>query len=59
MEDKFEKLNRQTFEWNNGISRSIDPTASSPQCGTKEYWENILNNRTYRQNNGQYSKRYY
>lgn len=58
MEDRFDRLNKETRDWNNGITRHIDPTASSPQCGTKEYWQNLLNNRTYKQNNGQYSKHY-
>ena len=57
--DKFERLNRETRDWNNGISRSIDPTASRTRYESAEYWQNYYNNQTYKQNNGQYSKHFY
>ena len=54
----FDQLNKQTRDWNNGISRTIDPTNSNTKYGTSEYWHNYWNNRTYKQNNGQYSRHY-
>ena len=57
--DKFERLNQETRDWNNGITRNIDPTASGPKYGTSAYWFNYWNNQTYKTNNGQYSKHYY
>lgn len=57
--DKFERLNRETRDWNNGITRNISPTGNNTEYGTSEYWRNYWNNQTYKQNNGQYSKRYY
>ena len=59
MKDLFERLNRETRDYNNGITRSIDPTASGAKYGTKEYWQNYWNNKTYKKNNGQYSKHYF
>lgn len=56
--DKFEKLNRETFNHNNGISRNLDPSAGVTRYGTHEYWLNYWNNQTHKQNNGEYSKHY-
>lgn len=56
--DRFELLNKQTRDWNNGISRSIDPTAGS-KYGTSEYWLNYWNNQCYKRNNGEYSRHYF
>ncbi len=53
----FDKLNRQTRDYNNGISRNIDPIKGS-NYGTREYWQNYWNNQTYKTNNGQYSRHY-
>lgn len=59
MKDLFERLNRETRDYNNGITRSIDPTTSNAKYGTKEYWQNCWNNQTYKKNNGQYSKHFF
>lgn len=53
----FDALNRQTREYNNGITRSINPT-NGGKYGTSEYWQNYWNNKTYKNNNGQYSNYY-
>lgn len=54
----FEQLNRETFNYNNGISRNISPTTGA-KYGTREYWQNYWNNQTYKQNNGEYSRKYF
>lgn len=55
--DKFERLNRETREFNN---RNVDRfNTSANKYGTSEYWRNYWNNKTYKENNGQYSKHYY
>ena len=54
----FDQLNKQTRDWNNGISRTIDPTSSNAKYGTSEYWRNYWNNKTYKKNNGEYSKHF-
>ena len=55
--DKFERLNRETREWN---ARNVDRfNTSTPKYGTAAYWQNYYNNQTYKANNGQYSKKYY
>ncbi len=54
----FERLNRETRDWNNGISRNLDPTSSAAKYGTSAYWRNYWNNQTYKQNNGHCSKHY-
>jgi hypothetical protein len=57
MEDKFARLNRETREYNN---KNVDRfNRSTPKYGTSEYWLNYWNNQTYKQNNGQYSSKYY
>lgn len=57
--DKFDRLNRETRNWNNGISRNISPTTNNAKYGTSEYWRNYYNNQTYKKNNGEYSRKYY
>jgi hypothetical protein len=54
----FDKLNRETKEFNN---RNVDRfNSSTPNAyGTSTYWQNYWNNQTYKQNNGQYSKKYF
>ena len=56
---KFERLNKETFDWNNGISRNISPTARV-NCRMKasELLANY-NNYTYKQNNGAYPNKLY
>lgn len=58
MMDKFERLNRETFRYNNGLSRSIDPTAGSNKRSVKDILSD-WNNRTYKMNNGAYPDRPY
>ena len=53
--DKFERLNRETNEFNN---RNVNHYNPNNRYGTHEYWQNYWNNQTYKQNNGQYSKHY-
>ena len=54
--DKFERLNRETREFNN---RNVDRFNPSTPCyGSSEYWRNYWNNQTYKANNGQYSRHY-
>ena len=55
----FEKLNKETFNHNNGISRNISPTTGITRYGTVEYWRNYWNNETYKSHNGEHSKKYY
>lgn len=53
----FDKLNRETHDYNcNNVNR-FNP--STPKYGTSEYWQNYFNNQTYKQNNGEYSPKYY
>lgn len=55
----FERLNRETRDYNNGITRNIDPTSSNAKYGTSEYWTNYWNNKTYKTNNNEYSRKYF
>lgn len=58
--DKFDRLNRQTWEHNN--IRPVDPyemSKSSPYNYFNPYKQNYLNNETYKSNNYSYSKKYY
>lgn len=59
MIDKFERLNRETRDYNNGLTRSIDPTSKN-NCKMKA--SDLLanyNNYTYKANNGEYPKKMY
>lgn len=59
MTDLFDRLNKETSDWNNGITRNIDPTSSS-NCKMKA--SKLLanfNNYSYKQNNGSYPDRLY
>lgn len=59
MTNLFDELNRETRDWNNGITRNISPT-SSTNCKMKA--SDLLanfNNYTYKTNNGAYSDRLY
>lgn len=59
----FDALNKQTRDWNNGISRNISPTPSGrPGSGSRMKASDLLanfNNYTYKQNNGAYPSRLY
>ena len=59
MMDKFERLNRETRDYNNGITRSITPT-NKTNCSMKA--SDLLanyNNYTYKANNGVYPEKLY
>ena len=56
MMDKFDRLNRETRDFNN---RNFDRfNSSAPKYGTSDYWRNYWNNKTYKRNNGEYSRKY-
>ena len=55
----FDRLNRETRNYKNGVTRNISPTSSNAKYGTSEYWRNHWNNQTYKANNGCYSKHYF
>ena len=53
----FEQLNRETREHNN---RNVNRfNTSTPKNNASPAWLNYYNNQTYKQNNNQYSKKYY
>ena len=53
----FDKLNRETLNWRN---TNVDRfNLSAPSYGTSAYWQNYWNNQTYKQNNGEYSQKYF
>ena len=55
----FDRLNRQTREWNNNnFDRLGLHSSATPKYGTSAYWQNYWNNKTYKHNNGQYSDYY-
>lgn len=54
--DKFDRLNRETREYNN---RNVDRFNPSTKSNYAYFDPNRLNNCTYYENNGQYMKRYY
>lgn len=58
MTDLFDKLNKDTFNYNNGISRNIDPTSGSTKIKASDLLANY-NNYTYKCNNGAYPDRLY
>lgn len=51
--DLFNKLNRETFNHNNGISRNISPTEDCGRMKASDLLANF-NNYTYKCNNGCY-----
>lgn len=54
--DKFERLNRETREFNNrNVNRFNESTANNYTFF--DPWK--ANNQAYKENNGQYTKRYY
>lgn len=56
--DLFEKLNRETFDYNNGLSRNINPTDGCNQMKASDLLANF-NNYTYKCNNGCYPNKLY
>lgn len=54
--DKFDRLNRETREYNNRNVDRFNPSTKSNYTYFDPYKQN---NQTYKQNNGQYSKHYY
>jgi hypothetical protein len=58
----FDRLNRETREWNNRSCPAPSqrtPTSTGQQRQYCEQWQNYYNNQTYKQNNGQYTKKFY
>ena len=54
--DKFERLNRETRDFNN---RNVDRfNESCKPTYTSQWWVNYNNNQVFKQNNGQYSNKY-
>lgn len=56
--DLFEKLNKETFNYNNGISRNISPTEGCRRMKASDLLANF-NNCTYKCNNGCYPTKPY
>ena len=54
--DKFERLNRETREYNN---RNVDRYNPSTKSNYNYFDPYKLNNQTYKSNNGSYSNYYY
>lgn len=54
----FDKLNRETREYNSRVHSDYTST-DTYKYGSSDYWRNYWNNRTYKANNGQYTKHYY
>ena len=52
----FDRLNRETREYNN---KNVDRFNQSTRGNYNQPNFNRLNNQTYKQNNGQYSSKYY
>ena len=57
MQDKFERLNRETQDFNNRNVNRFNTSVN--RYGSAAYWQNYWNNQTYKSNNGQYSKKYF
>ena len=53
----FDRLNRETREYNNTNVDRYNP--STPKQNTSYSYLQYLNNQTYKQNNGIYSKKYF
>lgn len=53
----FARLNRETKEYNSYIH--YDVPSKNIKYGTKEYWQNYYNNKTYKTNNGEYARHYF
>lgn len=53
----FERLNRETRDYKNNNVDHFNPSA--PRYNSSEYWLNYWNNQTYKQNNGEYSRKYF
>ena len=59
MTDLFDRLNKETSDWNNGITRNISPTDGlRGRCKASDLLANF-NNYTYKGNNGAYPDRLY
>ena len=54
-----DKLNKETSDWNNGVTRNISPTDGlRGRIKASDLLANY-NNYTYKANNGTYSKHYF
>lgn len=58
MTDLFDKLNKETRDWNNGITRNISPTDGCHRMKASDLLANY-NNYTYKTNNGAYPDKLY
>ena len=56
--NKFDRLNRQTREFNNRNVNRFNPSTQG-NYSNGNWRQNYCNQQTYYQNNGQYAKRYY
>lgn len=57
--DKFERLNRETREHNNRNVNRFNPSTQGNYNFFNPCKQNLLNNQTYKSNNGEYSRKYY
>ena len=55
----FDRLNRETQEHNNRNVNRFNPSTESNYSFFNPYQQNYYNNQTYKQNNGEYSRKYY
>ena len=58
METLFDRLNRETRDWKNGITRNISPTDNCHRMKASDLLAHY-NNYTYKTNNGAYPERLY
>lgn len=54
----FDRLNRETRDYNRRNFSQDTPTIAGTQRVFNQSWQNYYNNQTYKANNGQYSKHY-
>lgn len=57
--NEFDKLNKETWNYNNGLTKSIDPTSQKNCKMTASQLLANYNNYTYKANNGEYPKKLY
>lgn len=54
----FDRLNKETLDYKNNNSSRFNPAAPNTSKSSFSYF-NYLNNQTFKENNGQYSKKYF
>ena len=60
--DLFDKLNRETKEASHRsypAPSQCTPTMRGTQRQYNQYWQNRYNNETYKEHNGEYSRKFY